>query len=373
MKHSEVAGMARELAVVVRQHVSEAITPALARLSDLEARMAALPAPPAADDVAGLVILRLQPEVDATRAAFDALRADMGETVAAEVAKAVAAIPVPQDGKDGVSVTVEDVAPLIAAEVAKAAEALPVPQDGKDGRDGVDGKDGASVSLGDVLPLVGEAVAKAMAAIPAPKDGRDGLDGKDGADGASFTADDAAPLIAEAVTKAVAAIPVPKNGKDGLDGKDGVGLAGALIDREGSLVVTLSNGEAKALGPVVGRDGADGKPGAPGLHGLGFDDLSVEPDGERAFVLRFQRGDQVKTFRFEAPVVLDRGVFKAADAYAKGDAVSYGGSLWIAQEDAPEGVPGASPAWRLAVKKGRDGRDGRDVKLEPQGPVKAKG
>jgi hypothetical protein len=49
------------------------------------------------------------------------------------------------------------------------------------------------------------------------------------------------------------------DGKDGADGKDGVGLAGALIDRDGSLVVTLTNGEVKSLGSVVGKDGADGR------------------------------------------------------------------------------------------------------------------
>jgi hypothetical protein len=46
--------------------------------------------------------------------------------------------------------------------------------------------------------------------------------------------------------------------------------------------------------------------------------------------------------------------------YRKGDGVTWGGSFWIAQKDAPEGRPGLSDDWRLAVKKGRDGRDGRD-------------
>ena len=46
----------------------------------------------------------------------------------------------------------------------------------------------------------------------------------------------------------IGALPVPK---------DGVGLTGALIDHEGSLVLTLSDGTTKALGRVKGTDGRD--------------------------------------------------------------------------------------------------------------------
>lgn len=101
-----------------------------------------------------------------------------------------------------------------------------------------------------------------------------------------------------------------------------------------------------------GRDGADGKDGA---DGLGFDDLSVEHDGERGFTLKFQRGEKIKAFQFRLPVVLDRGVF-AERSYERGDGVTFGGNFWIAQKDAPEGKPGLSDDWRLAVRKGRDGK-----------------
>ena len=57
--------------------------------------------------------------------------------------------------------------------------------------------------------------------------------------------------------------------------------------------------------------------------------------------------------------VIDRGVWREAE-YEKGDAVTYGGSLWIAQDSGAHGAPGTSKAWRLAVKKGRDGKDLRD-------------
>lgn len=141
-------------------------------------------------------------------------------------------------------------------------------------------------------------------------------------------------------------------GKDGEKGADGVGLAGALIDRDGHLVVTLTNGEAKSLGPVVGKDGERGKDGA---DGLGFDDLSFVEDEAGRPVAKFQRGDVVKSVTL--PCIIDRGIFKAESEYLRGDAVTFGGCLWIAQKDAPEGKPGDGEGWRLAVKKGRDGRD----------------
>jgi hypothetical protein len=53
-------------------------------------------------------------------------------------------------------------------------------------------------------------------------------------------------------------------GRDGSDGKDGVGLAAALINRDGELVVTTTDGQIRELGIVVGRDGRDGVDGKDG-------------------------------------------------------------------------------------------------------------
>lgn len=141
-------------------------------------------------------------------------------------------------------------------------------------------------------------------------------------------------------------------GKDGEKGADGIGLAGALIDRDGQLVVTLTNGEAKQLGPVVGKDGERGNDGS---DGFGFEDLELITDEAGRAVAKFQRGDVVKSIVL--PGFVDRGGFKAGTEYLRGDAVTFGGCLWIAQKDAPEGKPAEGECWRLAVRKGRDGRD----------------
>lgn len=235
------------------------------------------------------------------------------------------------------------------AELRKELAARPAPQNGQDGK---------SVTAEDVSPLILAEVAKAVAAIPAPKDGQDGK---------SITIDDIAPLISSEVAKAVDAIPVPSDGQAGKDGRDGVGLAGAMIGRAGDLVVTLTNGEVKSLGPIVGKDG---EPGADGSDGLGFEDMSEEiADDGRTIIRRYIRGDQVKEFRHRISTVLDRGVFKEGHAYEPGDGVTWAGSFWIAQKETsakPEGGDG----WRLAVKRGRDGKDGVMKPAADPKPVK---
>ncbi|UAK23664.1 collagen-like protein [Sphingomonas nostoxanthinifaciens] len=248
------------------------------------------------------------------------------------------------------------IAPL-NARILELEQRAPAPgdpgRDGADGVPGVDGMDGAPGRDGQDGPPG-----------PAGKDGLPGSDGRDGGDGEDGK--DGAP------------------GSDGTPGKDGVGAAGAVIDRSGNLLLTMTDGTVRELGQVVGRDGVDGKEGARGLNGadgsagrdgidgkdgidgLGFDDLTVEQDGERGFIIRFQRGEIVKEFAFCLPVVIDRGVFKADEAYEAGDAVSWGGSLWIARRET-SARPGEGEDWRLAVKRGRDGRDGKDGERGAQG------
>lgn len=213
------------------------------------------------------------------------------------------------DGLDG----------LIDLRVTEYLTANP-PAQGEKGEAGSDGKDGAD-----------------------GKDGRDGIDGKDGINGEKGL-----------------------DGKDGRDGEDGVGLAGAVIDRDGELIVTTTKGAAIKLGPVVGRDGSDG---------LGFDDMSAESDGEGRVTLKFMRGQQVKEFplTFEIPVY--RGYWREGRKCEAGHMLTHEGSVWIAKRaNCTKPCLENKEDWQLAVRKGRDGRDGangRDlgpapaIKLEP--------
>ena len=185
------------------------------------------------------------------------------------------------------------------------------------------------LTVEDIKALIADGVEAAVSALPPAEKGADGRDGADGKDGS--------------------------RGEKGESGADGVGLAGALIDRDGNLVITLTNGEAKSLGVVVGKDGQPGADGKNGADGLGFEDLEFVTDEHGRAVAKFQRGNVVKSVKL--PCIIDRGPYRAGDAYEKGDAVSYGGSLWIAQTATGE-KPESGDGWRLAAKKGRDGKDG---------------
>jgi len=323
----DTKALAQATALIVQEAVDKATTPLLARLAIVEARDAS-PDEASIRRMIGDAIAALPKPCDGTSVTVT----DVEPLIAAAVARAVGDLP---PAKDGVSVTLDDVKPLIAAEaervvaalppvdvippvkaaVAAAVAALPAPVDGR------------SVTVADVEPIIAAAVASAVATLPTPAEGK------------SVTVADVEPIIASAVERAVAALPVAK---------DGVGLAGAMIDRTGGLVVMLSDGKLCELGRVEGKNGEPG---------LGFDDMSIEQTGERQATLKFVRGEQVKTFDLTVPAVIDRGVFKEGQAYTLGDAVTFGGSLWIAQKDTGDKPDGPDTGWRLAVKKGRDGRD----------------
>ena len=224
-------------------------------------------------------------------------------------------------------------APLLKRidDLERALEAQPKPLDGH------------TPTPEELAPVIAAEVERALGAQPKPQDGH------------TPTPEELAPVIEAVVARAVAALPAPK---------DGIGMAGGFVDHDGLLVLTATDGAIHKQCRVTGTDGKDGAPGAPGL---GFDDLDVIHDGERTITLRFARGDQVKEFSAVLPVVLDRGVWREGE-YRKGDAVSWAGSLWIAQEDTSE-KPDAGKGWRLAVKRGRDGKDAKDAPPRAVQPV----
>ncbi|WP_323008937.1 hypothetical protein [Paracoccus sp. (in: a-proteobacteria)] len=191
------------------------------------------------------------------------------------------------------------------------------------------GEELAGIVKAATAPLLAriEVLERTLAERPEPAAGKDGRDGKDGAPGERG-----------------------EPGRDGLDVKDMFRADG------GRLVAVMSDGTTKDLGQFVGEDGAPGRDGADGkdgVDGLGFEDMDFEADEHGRVSAKFQRGDVVKSIRL--PGIVDRGPYKSGEAYEKGDAVTFGGALWIAQEDTSE-KPEGGKAWRLAVRKGRDAR-----------------
>lgn len=289
-------------------------------------------------------------------------------------------------GRDGTDVDPVVLEATIVAHVTKALAELPTPKDGEPGRPGTDGRDGVDGKDADpeaVKALVAEEITAAVAALPSPERGEKGERGDVGPSGkdAELDFDYVNRAIADAVHLRLDDLrgpqgPQGEQGLPGIDGprgekgdpgRDGVGLAGALIDRNGSLMLTLSDGTVRELGPIVGKDGSsgargsDGRDGIDGKDGLSFTDFDFEPeyDGERTIRLKWTNGAKEHVRELRLPIALDRGPWNATKTYERGDMVSYAGSMWIAQRET-KSKPNGCDDWRLAVKKGLDGRDGKE-------------
>jgi len=261
---------------------------------------------------------------------------------------------------------------------------------GKDGRDGIDGKDGAPGEPGpqgergaDGLP---GPQGEPGPAGPAGERGSAGERGADGVAGKSITVEDVAPLLRDLVS----AIPTPKDGKDGAPGEPGrAGADGksvtpeeieAVVERQlsGMFAKWALEFERRGMDLLqrtadrmpVPKDGVNGKDGRDAVPLDGFDATLAE-DG-RTVLLSLRAGETLIERSLVLPVPIDRGVYREGQPYAKGDAVSFGGSAWIAQQNDPPSKPGMPDSgWRLAVKAGRPGKDGeRGKDYAPPAPVK---
>lgn len=197
-----------------------------------------------------------------------------------------------------------------------------------------------------------------------------------------------------------------ERGDRGEQGPSGVGVAGAMIDRGGVLILTLSNGQHCELGPVTGKDGTPGEKGERGEpgekgeagergeqglqgpqgergekgekgergdagprgevgekgergdRGFGLESFDVKAleDG-RSIELCFDGGDIRHTYELQFPIAIWRGVFREGATYQFGDMVTWGGSVWHADKETGAKPDSPDSGWRLAVKKGRDGKD----------------
>ncbi|NMZ77368.1 hypothetical protein HBO32_30180 [Pseudomonas nitroreducens] len=273
--------------------------------------------------------------------------------------QAAALIPTPKNGEDGASADMD----ALKSHLEELVKAIPSP------------KDGQSVTIDDVAPMIREEVAKAASELPPAKDGE------------SVTAEDVRPMLAELVGEAVKALPPAAPGKDAdmdalrshLEGlvksielpkAASVEEVAAFFERRFSDLTLhwerqVREDTSKALDRIPApKDGRNALP-------LESFDIKLGEDG-RTVTVKMQAGEVVLEKSVKIASVIDRGVYSAEKGYEQGDGTTYGGCYWIAQKDAPEGVPGGSADWRLAVKKGRDGKDLRDSasKHDPSKGVK---
>lgn len=383
--------------------------------------------------------------------------------VEAIVAQVRSMIPTPKDGAPGKDAPAVDVDEL----VVRVRGVIPTP---KDGSNGTNGKDGTSVTdalVGDdgVLTLVlsdglvlragkvrGERGEKGDSGQQGPpgaigEPGKLGLPGKDGERGqkgdpgasafevakalgfagsevdwlASLRGKDAAPAVNG--KDGASAFQVAREagftgsqldwlaslrGVDGEDGRDGASILSAIVDAEGSLVLTASDGTKHVAGLVRGKDGTNGSNGERGeagrdavairpiarieeersyasgtfAHHAGgswYAERTTEPLGDRRpqdcgwipmavgehscsielledfrtlLVKRVLSTGLIVERRFKIPVLLDRGIYTASKRYDRGDQVTRVGAYFVAKVDNPSGIPGTPGAddWRMTMK-----------------------
>lgn len=163
--------------------------------------------------------------------------------------------------------------------------------------------------------------------------------------------------VKSAVDQAVAALPpieIPKL-PEVRDGRDAVQI---------DILPAIDTAKSYPRGSYARHAGGVWKAyrDTDGMHGWecvlrGVKSLAVAMADERTLTVTTELSDGEPTAQtISIPTVLDRGPHVEGKIYEPGDAVTYGGSLWIAQKSAPTGRPGdeGSEGWRLAVRRGRD-------------------
>lgn len=168
--------------------------------------------------------------------------------------------------------------------------------------------------------------------------------------------------VKSAVAEAVAAIPKPvvpeiPDPIPGAPGKDAVEI---------DILPKIDTAKSYPRGSYARHAGGVWKAyrDTDGMHGWecvlrGIHAVTAAMTDERTLTITSQLSDgELETQTIAIPVVLDRGPYADGKSYEQGDAVTYGGSMWIAQKAAPTGRPGdeGSDGWRLAVRRGRDAK-----------------
>lgn len=293
--------------------IKEATKPLLAKIAELEKRLAELPAPDLeaiAKEAASLI-----PTPSNGKDADPDL-------IKSLVSDAVDQIPKP---KDGTSVTVDDLLPQVTDLIDKAVSAIPKPQDGKPGE---------SVTVEQLIPIVSGLVDKAAAEIqlPAPKE----------VDANSIT--EVLKAHAADLIKSIQPAPAPS-----------VDEIAATFERRFSDLTLAWERQAKDTFDKALDRMPKPKDGRDALSLEDFD-ISLGDDG-RTVTVKMVAGETVVEKSVKIASLIDRGVFKAESDYERGDGVSWGGCFYIAKCDKPEGVPGVGETdWRLAAKRGRDAK-----------------
>jgi hypothetical protein len=166
--------------------------------------------------------------------------------------------------------------------------------------------------------------------------------------------------------------PPGADGTDGRDGRDSVhldildGVDGTRRYGRGTVAVHRG-GLIRAFRATEPLDEADGLERA-GWHVLvdGIADVALTLEGRRDYVQTTTlTSGKAASVRLRLSMPDDCGVYARGATYVRGDGVTWGGHYWIAQRETTDPPVEGGDAWRMAVRRGRDGKG---LKGEPGGP-----
>lgn len=267
-----------------------------------------------------------------------------------------------QPAIDELNKTVSAVEKSLLEIIEKKLSEMPAPQAGEKGADGKDGLPGANGKDADP-ECIKRLINEALSGLPSPQAGEKGADGKDGLPGANGKDADLEiiqKMIDAAVAEAVKNIPVAKDGDAGVDGRDALDI---------EILPEIDQSKCYARGTYAKHKNGlwrsfERTHGLKGweciVAGIAALEIPETDDPRNISVVAMLSDGQSSSKGFYIPSVIYRGVFTQRD-YAKGDTVSWGGSIWHCDESTSDkpGEPG-SKGWTLAVKRGQNGKDGRD-------------
>ena len=325
---------------------------------------------------------------------------DIGAMVASAVSEAIATIELPQPAEvnlDEVAQKAADlvivpVLPDVAAMVKTAVDGIEMPQPEKVDLEQVASQvklpqvDTAAIAKAAAelieVPVAPEvdipaiaAAASALVEIPQPREVDLDALAESAATKAAGKIKIPADMLAKAAAEAVAAIELPKapdfaamlkaavaeielpEPVPGDHGRDALQL---------EVLPEIDSTKSYPRGTYASHDGGlwrtyEKSHGMRGwecvMNGIARTEIKASDDLRTVTFVNTHSDGTVTEKHFDLPVVIDRGVFKHGNTYKTGDAVTWGGSLWIAQEPTADkpGEP-AAKGWRLAVKKGRDAK-----------------
>jgi hypothetical protein len=125
------------------------------------------------------------------------------------------------------------------------------------------------------------------------------------------------------------------------------GIQEAIIDREGQLVLTMTDGTIQKLGRVIGQDGLS----------VESRELEYVPETHE-IVERWTANGKTREFRYPAGGIRDGGYWRQGVEARKHEVMTHAGSTWLALRDTKAKPCHENPEdWRLFARKGRDAKE----------------